>query len=235
MTDISYIVAFGAGLLSFVSPCVLPLVPAYLANLAGLTAIDNSTRKSYLPVLFHSLCFVLGFSIIFVGLGASVGLLGTTITAHSTILRQISGVVIILFGIFLIAAYRFPWLNYEKRLTPSVSSNPGYIRSILIGAAFALGWTPCIGPILGAILAMAWSSQTVGQGALLLGIYSLGLGIPFILIGLVWGAITPLWKGLNRHLGTISIISGILLILVGILILSGNLEWLTQLVPNLEL
>jgi len=235
VTDISYIVAFGAGLLSFVSPCVLPLVPAYLANLAGLTAIDNSTRKSYLPVLFHSLCFVLGFSIIFVGLGASVGLLGTTITAHSTLLRQISGVVIILFGIFLIAAYRFPWLNYEKRLTPSVSSNPGYIRSILIGAAFALGWTPCIGPILGAILAMAWSSQTVGQGALLLGVYSLGLGIPFILIGLVWGAITPLWKGINRHLGTISIISGILLILVGILILTGNLEWLTQLAPNLEL
>jgi len=235
VTDISYIVAFGAGLLSFVSPCVLPLVPAYLANLAGLTAIDNSTRKSYLPVLLHSLCFVFGFSIIFVGLGASVGLLGTTITAHSTLLRKISGVVIILFGIFLIAAYRFPWLNYEKRLAPSVSSNPGYIRSILIGAAFALGWTPCIGPILGAILAMAWSSQTVGQGALLLGIYSLGLGIPFILIGLVWGAITPLWKGINRHLGTISIISGILLILVGILILTGNLEWLTQIAPNLEL
>jgi cytochrome c-type biogenesis protein len=234
VTDISYVVAFGAGFLSFVSPCVLPLVPAYLANLAGLTAIDNTTRKSYLPVLFHSLCFVLGFSIIFVGLGASVGLLGTAITTHSTLLRQISGVVIILFGIFLIAAYRFPWLNYEKRLNPSVSSNPGYLRSILIGAAFALGWTPCIGPILGAILAMAWSSQTVGQGALLLGIYSLGLGIPFVLIGLAWGAIAPLWKGINRHLGTISIISGILLILVGILILTGNMEWLTQLVPEVN-
>ncbi|MBM3154830.1 MAG: cytochrome c biogenesis protein CcdA, partial [Chloroflexi bacterium] len=95
-------------------------------------------------------------------------------------------------------------------------------------------WTPCIGPILGAILAMAWSSQTVGQGALLLSVYSLGLGIPFVLIGLAWGTIAPLWKGINRHLGTISIISGILLILVGILILTGNLEWLTQLVPNLE-
>jgi len=234
VADISYAVAFGAGLLSFVSPCVLPLVPAYLANLAGLTAIDNSNRKSYVPVLLHSLCFVLGFSIIFVGLGASVGLLGTTITAHSTLLRQIAGVVIILFGIFLIAAYKFPWLNYEKRLNPSVSSNPGYIRSVLIGSAFALGWTPCIGPILGAILAMAWSSQTVGQGALLLGIYSLGLGIPFILIGLAWGAIAPLWKGINRHLGTISIISGILLILVGILILTGNLGWLTQYFPTLE-
>ncbi|MBM3149123.1 MAG: cytochrome c biogenesis protein CcdA [Chloroflexi bacterium] len=234
MTDISYIVAFGAGLLSFISPCVLPLVPAYLANLAGVTAIDNSSRKSYLPVLFHSLCFVLGFSIIFVGMGASVGLLGTTITAHSALLRQISGVVIILFGIFLIAAFKLPWLNYEKRLNPAVGSNPGYIRSIIIGAAFALGWTPCIGPILGAILAMAWSSQTVGQGALLLSVYSLGLGIPFVLIGLAWGTIAPLWKGINRHLGTISIISGILLILVGILILTGNLEWLTQLVPNLE-
>jgi cytochrome c-type biogenesis protein len=232
MTQIPYIVAFTGGLLSFFSPCVLPLVPAYLANLAGVTAIDPQTRKSYLPALFHSLSFVLGFSLIFIGLGASVGLIGTTITAHSALLRQIAGGLIIAFGVFLIAAFKLPWLNYEKRLNTTVGSNPGYLRSIGIGAAFALGWTPCIGPILGAILTIAWSSQTAAEGALLLTIYSLGLGIPFIILGLVWGAIMPWWKNINRHLGTISIVSGVLLIIVGILILTGNLAWLGQFVPS---
>lgn len=228
MTEVSYIVAFTAGLLSFFSPCVLPLVPAYLANLAGTTAIDTKTRTSYLPALFHSLSFVIGFSLIFIALGASIGLIGTVITAHSILLRQIAGGAIIAFGIFLIAAFKLPWLNYEKRLSPSIGSNPGYLRSILIGGIFALGWTPCIGPILGAILVYAWSSQTVWEGALLLATYSLGLGIPFVVIGLAWGAIMPLWKGLNRHLGTISIISGILLIIVGALMLTGQLMWFGQ-------
>ncbi|MCJ7655567.1 MAG: cytochrome c biogenesis protein CcdA [Dehalococcoidia bacterium] len=232
MTQIPYIVAFSGGLLSFFSPCVLPLVPAYLANLAGVTAIDPQSRKSYMPALFHSLSFVLGFSLIFIALGASVGLIGTTITAHSALLRQIAGGLIIAFGIFLIAAFKLPWLNYEKRLKTTASSNPGYLRSIGIGAAFALGWTPCIGPILGAILTLAWSSQTAAEGALLLTIYSLGLGIPFIILGLVWGAIMPLWKSINRYLGVISIVSGVLLIIVGILILTGNLAWLGQFVPS---
>jgi len=232
MTQIPYIVAFSGGLLSFFSPCVLPLVPAYLANLAGVTAIDPQTRKSYLPALFHSLSFVLGFSLIFIILGASVGLIGTSITAYSVLLRQIAGGLIIAFGVFLIAAFKLPWLNYEKRLNTKAGSNPGYLRSIGIGAAFALGWTPCIGPILGAILTLAWSSQTAAEGALLLTIYSLGLGIPFIILGLVWGAIMPLWKSINRYLWVISIVSGVLLIIVGILMLTGNLAWLGQLVPS---
>src|SRR4030043_378859 len=232
MTQISYIVALTGGLLSFFSPCVLPLVPAYVANLAGITAIDPNTRKSYLPALFHSIAFVLGFSIIFIGLGASVGLIGSSITAHSILLRYIAGSLIIAFGIFLIAAYKLPWLNYEKRLKTTASGNPGYFRSVGIGAAFALGWTPCIGPILGAILMLAFHTQTVGEGALLLTVYSLGLGIPFIVLGLAWGAIVPLWKSINRYLGIISIVSGVLLIIVGILILTGNLSWIGQFVPS---
>jgi cytochrome c-type biogenesis protein len=175
---------------------------------------------------------VLGFSIIFIILGASVGLIGTSITAYSVLLRQIAGGLIIAFGIFLIAAFKLPWLNYEKRLNTTTGSNPGYLRSIGIGAAFALGWTPCIGPILGAILTLAWSSQTAAEGALLLTIYSLGLGIPFIILGLVWGTIMPLWKSINRYLWVISIVSGVLLIIVGILMLTGNLAWLGQLVPS---
>jgi cytochrome c-type biogenesis protein len=228
MTEVSHIVAFTAGILSFFSPCVLPLVPAYIANLAGTTAIDTKTRKSYLPTLLHSISFVFGFSCIFVALGASVGLFGTAITTHSNLLRQIGGGVIIAFGIFLIAAYKFPWMNYEKRLNLNTTRNPSYLRSILIGAVFAFGWTPCVGPILGTILTLAWSSQEVWQGALLLVTYSMGLGIPFIIIGLAWGAIMPLWKSINRHLGTISIISGLLLIAVGVLLLTGNLSWLSQ-------
>jgi cytochrome c-type biogenesis protein len=231
MNQISYVVALSAGLLSFFSPCVLPLVPAYLANLAGVTAIDPNSRKSFLPALLHSVAFVLGFSIIFIGLGASVGLWGSTITAHSLWLRYIGGGLIIAFGIFLIAAYKLPWLNFEKRLKTTASGNPGYFRSVGIGAAFALGWTPCIGPILGAILMLAFNSQTVAQGALLLTVYCLGLGIPFIIIGLAWGAIMPLWKSINRYLGIISIVSGALLIIVGILMLTGNLAWFSQFVP----
>src|SRR4030066_580940 len=125
MTQISYIVAFSGGLLSFFSPCVLPLVPAYLANLAGITAIEPNSRKSFLPAFFHSLAFVLGFSIIFISLGASIGLIGNTITAHSLLLRYIAGGLIIAFGIFLIAAFKLPWLNYEKRLKTTVSGHPG--------------------------------------------------------------------------------------------------------------
>jgi cytochrome c-type biogenesis protein len=224
--NVTYLMAFSAGLLSFISPCVLPLVPAYIANLAGTTAIEAEIRTSRWPTLFHSLFFVLGFSLIFILLGASVGLIGNVITAYSILLRQIAGGIIIVFGIFLVASYKLPWLNYEKRVNFRMSGSRGYFRSIIIGAVFALGWTPCVGPILAAILIMAGMSQTVGQGALLLVLYSLGMGIPFIIIGLAWGAIMPLWKGINRHLGKISIISGILLIIVGILILLGKLSLL---------
>ncbi len=231
--DISIGAAFFAGLLSFLSPCVLPLVPAYIANLAGNTAIEKEKRGRFMTLL-HSLCFVLGFTVIFVFLGASVGFLGTAITASSTVLRIISGALITFMGVFVIAAFKIPWLNYEKRMHFNPSRNPGYIRSVLIGGAFALGWTPCVGPVLGAILALAWSSQNVGLGAQLLIVYSLGMGIPFILIGLLWGAILPLWKSINKHLGLISIVSGVLLIIIGILILTNNFAWLSQLVPSIH-
>jgi cytochrome c-type biogenesis protein len=229
--DISLAAAFGAGILSFFSPCVLPLVPAYIANLAGSTAIEDKSRKSIWPTLFHSLCFVLGFSIIFVFLGASVGLVGTAITMHSNTMRIISGILIILLGVFLIASYKIPWLNYEKRFHFKPERNPGYIRSVIMGAAFAVGWTPCVGPILGSILALAWNSQQVWEGAKLLIIYSLGMGIPFIIIGVAWGVVVPFWKSINKYTGIISIVSGALLIIIGILVLTGNLGWLGQWIP----
>lgn len=228
MTDISYWTAFGAGLLSFFSPCVLPLVPAYLANLAGSSAIDAGDRRRVWPTFLHSIFFVLGFSILFILMGASAGLIGSAITQYADILRIVSGIVVILFGIFLIAAYKIPWLNYEKRMHVQSTHNPGYIRSLLIGAAFSLGWTPCIGPILGSILFIASYTQETARGALLLTAYSLGMGIPFLIIGLAWSYIMPFWKGITKYLVLISIISGILLIIVGILILSGQLTWLSR-------
>jgi cytochrome c-type biogenesis protein len=230
--EITFGAAFLAGILSFVSPCVLPLVPAYLANLAGSTAIEAETRTSRWPALFHSLCFVLGFTIIFVFLGASVGLIGTVVTAQAAVLRYVAGGAIVLMGIFIILALKIPWLNYEKRLHFKTARNPGYFRSVLIGSAFALGWTPCVGPVLGSILALAWSSHDVLLGAQLLIVYSLGMGIPFIIIGLAWGSIMPLWKTINKHLGIISIVSGALLIILGILILTDNLSWLGQFAPQ---
>lgn len=228
MTDVSYLTAFIAGLLSFFSPCVLPLVPAYLANLAGASAIDTGASRNIWPTFLHSVAFVLGFSILFILMGASAGLIGSVITQYSDILRIVAGILIIIFGIFLIAAYKIPWLNYEKRLHVQGSRNPGYLRSLLIGAAFSVGWTPCIGPILGSILFIASYTQETAKGALLLATYSLGMGIPFLVIGIAWSYIVPFWKGLNRHLALISIISGILLIIVGILMLTNQLTWLSS-------
>jgi len=228
LSDITYWTAIGAGLLSFFSPCVLPLVPAYIANLAGASAIDSNEKRKIWPTLLHSIAFVLGFSVLFILMGASAGLIGSAITAYAETLRIVSGIVVIIFGIFLIAAYKIPWLNYEKRLHLQGARDPGYLRSMLIGSAFAVGWTPCIGPILGSILFIASYTQETTKGALLLAAYSLGMGIPFLLIGLAWSYIMPFWKGLNRHLALISIISGALLIIVGILILTGQLTWLSR-------
>jgi len=228
LNDVTYWTAFIAGLLSFFSPCVLPLVPAYLANLAGESAIDIKGSRRVWPTLLHSVAFVLGFSILFILMGASAGLIGASIIAYSDTLRIISGIVVIIFGVFLIAAYKIPWLNYEKRLHTPGARSPGYIRSMSIGAAFAVGWTPCIGPILGSILFIAsYTGETV-KGAALLAVYSMGMGIPFLLIGLAWSYIVPFWSGINRHLGLISIVSGILLIIVGILMLTNQLTWLSK-------
>jgi cytochrome c-type biogenesis protein len=229
LTDIHYWTAFGAGLLSFFSPCVLPLVPAYIANLAGASAIASNENRRMWPTLLHSISFILGFSILFILMGACAGLIGSAMTTYAEPIRIVSGIVVIIFGIFLVATYKIPWLNYEKRLhLKQHSSNPGYIRSALIGAAFAVGWTPCIGPILGSILFIACYTQETMKGAALLATYSLGLGIPFLLIGLAWSYVVPFWKSINRYLGVISIISGILLIIVGILMLTNQLTWLSR-------
>jgi cytochrome c-type biogenesis protein len=224
MEQVSLWVAFGAGLLSFFSPCVLPLVPVYLASVCGTEILEAEVKKSRFPIFFHSLSFVVGFAIIFVALGAAAGLAGFAIGSHSLILK-IGGGLLIAFGVFLLASLKFPWLNYEKRLAPSMGATSGYLRSLLIGAIFSLAWTPCIGPVLGGILTLAWSSETAWQGAYLLAIYSLGLGIPFMVIGIAFDSLRPILRRLHRYSTWSYIVSGVLLITVGILTLTNTLNW----------
>jgi len=222
MEYISPLVAFSAGLLSFLSPCVLPLVPVYLASIAGPEILESGAARRRLPIFLHSLSFVVGFSVVFTMLGAIAGLAGFAISAHLLIIRRISGSLLIAFGLFMLAALKVPWLNYERRLAPSKSITTSYLRSFLTGAIFCLAWTPCVGPILGGILTLAWSSETAWHGAYLLAIYSLGLGLPFLTMGVAFDFITPLLKRINRYSRWIYIIGGLLLIGVGVYILTSN-------------
>jgi cytochrome c-type biogenesis protein len=227
--SITFLTALAAGLLSFLSPCILPLVPVYLANIAGASALtpDLADRRH---ILLHTITFVVGFSLVFVALGASLGLLGAA--APQAVLEKVAGVLLITFGIFLVAATKVPWLNYEKRLNFTLVKGSGYLRSLLIGVVFSLGWIPCVGPILGGILALAASSQTAWQGVYLLVAYCLGLGLPFIAVGLALGTASRFVRWLSRHAFGTSIIAAVLLITVGILMLTGYLEYLGGLMPG---
>jgi len=226
MDDITLLAAFGAGLASFLSPCVLPLVPIYLASLAGPEILDSKTDLSRISIFLHSLCFVLGFSLAFTIMGTLVGLADIIINPSSPLVRTISGSLLLIFGLFMLVAFKIPWLNYEKRLTLPLGKTTGYLRSLLIGGVFALAWTPCIGPILGGVLTLAMNSESVYQGAYLLAIYSLGLGLPFLITGAAFSYITPLLKRFQRYSRWIYVVSGVLLVSVGILILTNNLSWL---------
>ncbi len=219
-TDVSVLVALGGGLLSFLSPCVLPLIPAYFGSLAGPGIFDQPDRRVRLPIFFHSVMFVLGFTAVFVGLGALAGLLGFNI-ASQLLLRKIAGGLLIAFGVFMLLAIKVPWLNFEKRLAASGKGSTGYFRSLFIGGIFAFAWTPCAGPILGGVLALALDSATAWQGAFLLAVYSLGLGLPFLALGLGFDFLMPYLKQLHKHTSKVYAISGLLLVTTGVLTLTN--------------
>lgn len=225
--SLSLLAAFGAGLLSFLSPCVLPLVPVYLANLTGSGVIDSETDARW-ATLFHALIFVIGFSSVFIMLGALAGQFGAFLSAYTQLLYRIAGVLLVLFGLHLIGVFKIPLLYYERHLGYPRGNTPAYLRSFLVGAAFSIGWTPCVGPLLGGILAVAWSSQTLWKGVYLLTAYSIGLGIPFLILGLLPALTTRYLKRLNRHLRLVSIISGLLLIALGALIFTNSLVQLNK-------
>ena len=229
MPSIGFLTALVAGLLSFLSPCVLPLVPVYVANIAGASVLtpELADRRH---IFLHTISFIAGFSLVFTALGASLGLLGAAVPQE--VLEKVAGALLIIFGVFLVAATKVPWLNYEKRLDFRKAKGTGYLRSLLIGVIFSLGWIPCVGPILGAILALAASSQTVWQGVYLLLAYCLGLGLPFIAVGLALGAASRYLRWLSRHAFVTSIIAAVLLISVGILMLTGYINYLSGLMPG---
>ena len=227
MENISTLAALGAGFVSFLSPCVLPLVPIYLAGLAGPEILEAKTDKRSAHIFLHSLTFVIGFTAVFVILGAGAGLAGFAISTHISIIQRVAGILLIVFGAFLLVSQKLPQLNFLKRLAPSQSKTTGYLRSFVTGAIFTMVLTPCVGPILAGVLTLAVASETASQGAALLGVYSLGLGIPFLIIGAAFDAVLPLLRRLQRYSRVIYIISGILLIVLGILTVTGRLILLT--------
>ena len=229
MPTITFLTALAAGLLSFLSPCILPLVPVYVANIAGASVLapDLAGRRH---VFLHTVSFIVGFSLVFISLGASLGLLGAAVPQYA--LEKVAGALLITFGVFLIAANKMPWLNYEKRLDFGKAKGTGYLRSLVLGVIFSLGWVPCVGPILGGILTLAASSQTAWQGVYLLLAYCLGLGLPFIAVGLALEAASPFIRWLGLHAFVTSIVAAVLLISVGILMLTGYLEYLSGLIPG---
>lgn len=227
VNDISIWLAFPAGLLSFFAPCVLPLVPGYIGYLSGSSLGEDSAVGRRKAVL-HAVFFVLGFSSVFVALGASVGLVGSLVYDSLPFIRQIGGVILVLLGLHLLGVFRVAGLYRTIQFPIDLQRRVGFLASYLVGIFFAAGWTPCIGPILAGILVLASSSQTVAQGSLLLAIYSAGLGIPFLAAALALGAAAQQLKRVNRYLGVVSAGSGVLLIAMGVLIFTDSLARLSR-------
>ncbi|HXD44050.1 MAG TPA: cytochrome c biogenesis protein CcdA [Pseudolabrys sp.] len=239
MHDVSYAAALIAGLVSFLSPCVLPLVPPYLIYLAG-TSLERFADREPEPrvkreTVLAALLFVAGFSTVFVALGASASVIGSLIRAYSEPLALVAGVVIIVMGLHFLGLTPIAWLHRQKRL--EVTKPVGLWGAYVIGLAFAFGWTPCIGPILAAILAVAASEQTVARGAGLLAVYSLGLGIPFIAAAFAIEPFAAFLARFKKYLHRVEQAMGALLVLTGIAFLTGSISqlsiWLLEAFPAL--
>ena len=237
-SNVSITAALLAGLISFLSPCVLPLVPPYLCYLAGTTLDElqgDSTAKVRRDAVLASLFFVAGFTTVFVTLGATASVFGQLVRQFNTALSIAAGLAIIVMGLHFIGLFRLGFLYREKRM--EVERRTGFTAAYVMGLAFAFGWTPCIGPILAAILAIAGSETTVTKGAALLGVYSAGLGIPFIVAALAVGGFLRFFRRFRSHFGTLERISGGLLVLTGIAFLTGGMQslsfWLISTFPGL--
>lgn len=226
-------VAFSAGLLSFLSPCVLPLVPSYIGFLTGTMAPDAPQRRRV--TVTHALFFVLGFTLIFLALGAGASAFGAALKSQRILITRIGGVFIILFGLWTLGAIKLDFLQRERRF--QLDDKPvGYLGSALVGMAFAAGWVPCLGPILGAIITLTASEADFSRGMALLGAYSAGLAIPFVAAAFALDRFLEWFKGFRGHLGTVKVVSGLLLLFVGILMVTGKFTqlaaWLADLTPG---
>jgi cytochrome c-type biogenesis protein len=238
--DVSFLGAVGAGLLSFVSPCVLPLVPPYLCFIAGvsLDQLIDERRPQAISwrVFVAALAFVLGFSTVFVALGATASTLGQIVARHFDLLAKIAGVVIILLGLHFLGVLRIPLLYREARFHPE-GRPAGLIGAYVVGLAFAFGWTPCVGPVLAAILFAAASEDSVPRGTVLLGGYALGIGTPFLLAALAARPFMAFMRRFRRHLGTVERVMGLALVGTGVLFMTGSMveiaNWILITFPSL--
>ena len=231
---IELFIAFGAGLISFLSPCVLPLIPGYISYISGssLNEILEKKTVNIIPIIL----FTLGFSLVFISFGATASFLGSVILNNSYELRIASGIIIIIFSLHILGIININFLNYEKRVYTEKKS--GLFSSILVGMAFGFGWTPCIGPILGSILALASTEQSLNRGILLLVFYSLGLAIPFILSGYLIQKFLSFSKNLKSKMNIILKSGGVLLLITGILMITNQLQaigfYLLEYIPMLQ-
>ena len=228
------IIAFGAGLISFLSPCVLPLIPGYISYITGTSLNELKNKKNI--NLFPIILFTVGFSVVFIVFGAASTFLGQVLLQNSYELRIAAGLVIIVFSLQIIGIINLKFLNYEKRI--ETNTNKNFYSPILIGMAFAFGWTPCIGPILGSILALAATEESINKGILLLIFYSLGLALPFVLSGYLMQKFLIFSKNFKRNINLISKTGGITLLITGILILTNKLQalgyYLLNVLPFLQ-
>jgi len=228
------LIAFSAGLISFLSPCVLPLIPGYISYISGSSLKELVEKKNInlIPIIL----FTVGFSIIFITFGAASTFLGQVLLQNSYELRIIAGLVIVILSLHIIGVINFKFLNYEKRIQANISKN--FFSPVLIGMAFAFGWTPCIGPILGSILALASTEESLGRGILLLSFYSIGLAIPFILSGYLMQKFLIFSKNFKNNIEKVSKIGGIILLITGILIITNQLQalgyYLLNVMPFLQ-
>jgi cytochrome c-type biogenesis protein len=229
--EVTLLAAFAAGFLSFVSPCVLPLIPGYISFVSGISVEemrgDAAPATSRLQIFTTSLAFVIGFSLVFVALGASATAIGKFLFARLPLFSKIAGAILIVFGLHTMGVFRLAFLETEKRVH-SQRKPAGPLGAVLVGVAFAFGWTPCIGPILGGILAIAGSKNSVTEGITLLAVYSLGLGIPFLLTSLAINQFFGAARRVRRYYHAIEVASGALLIVIGVLIISGELTIITR-------
>jgi cytochrome c-type biogenesis protein len=218
-----------AGLLSFLSPCVLALVPAYIGYLGGHTVSPGGKVVENRWVTFsHGVAFVLGFSIVFVLLGAAASALGALLYDVRTWLARIGGVVVIIFGLHTMGVISIPFLDYDTRREMQPNPTLGYLSSALMGVFFSAGWAPCVGPVLGAVLTMALNSARITEGVVLLSAYSVGLAIPFLLAALGIGRVGELMRSYAKAVRVLSIITGVILVIVGVMLMTGTLERLAQ-------
>ncbi|MBU8905465.1 cytochrome c biogenesis CcdA family protein [Desertibacillus haloalkaliphilus] len=222
MTEVTIWLAFLAGVVSFLSPCIVPLVPAYLAQLTGTTISDNQIHATRKLIITRSLGFILGFTIIFLLLGASSTFIGQFFTSNRQLFEQVGGIIIVVFGLQMTGLISIRMLISEKKFSSSPKKSTSFGSSVLFGFLFGTGWSPCIGLVLGSILVLAGRSDTMTEGMLMLLVYSIGLGLPFLLVALLWSRSLNKMKKLNKLIPKIQKISGTIMIVLGILLFTGQ-------------